>query len=289
MSENLDDEIEEYQKKAENSLENLALSINLYLVQQGIIENLVQQEVFKRAAEQVSVQQEVFKRAAQQVLISSFLPALDFREILDSFSHLTVPEFMEEDEWKKFEYNWLGFLTVSELRVLYEEWKNGKDDIIRDFFFRMFDDKEKVERLMEKLSGNVLFDSRMHIISDALDSHVSGKYSLSIPILIAQIDGIFIEAHKDVLKNEKGKSVDYCKECGHPYPVSPNAKRISKKLEELNDHFTYIPGFLRFIEKEYNDRSKILHGLSKDYPCRDHSTKLILALYELRQALGRSE
>ena len=256
--------------RSKDDLENLPFSINLTLLQQKIIEKMVQ----------FTLTQDAIEKMVQQIPIPSILPALNFKEILDSFSHLKMPEFMGEDEWKKFEYNWLGFLTLTELKGLYEEWKNGKEDEIRDFFFTMFDSKEKIEKLMEKLSGNALFDSRMSIIKDALESHVSGKYSLSIPVLIAQIDGIFIEAHKDILKNDEGKCVDYCKKCRHPYPISPTASRISRKLEGSNGQSTYIPDFLKFIRKEYDIRSKILHGLDKDYPNRDHSTKLILALYE---------
>jgi hypothetical protein len=255
---------------------------------QEFFENLNQQilrsqEFFENLNQQILRSQEFFENLNQQAFIPFILPALNFKEILDYFSHIKMPEFMDEDEWKKFGYNWLGFLTISELEMLYKEWKNGKEDEIRDYFFRMFDSKEKIKILMKKLSGNELFDSRELIIRDALEAHVNGKYSLSIPVLLAQIDGIFIEAHKDILKNDEGKSVDYCKECGHPYPISPTASRISKKLEESNDQFIYNPDFLKFVRKEYSRRSKILHGLSKDYPNKDHSTKLILALYELRQ------
>lgn len=280
ISENPDKEVTKHQDRVKDDLENFPLSISLPLIQQGAVESLMQQLLLFQVA---------FENLKQQILILSVLPALSFKEILDSFSHIKMPEFMGEDEWKKFEYNWLGFLTISELKVLYKEWKNGKEDEIKDFFFRMFDSKKKIKILMKKLSGNGLFDSRKHIIKDALEAHVSGKYSLSIPVLVAQIDGIFIEAHKDILKNEEGKSVSYCKECGHPYGISPTASRISRKLEESNDQFIYNPDFLKFVKEEYGPRSKILHGLSKDYPNKDHSTKLILALYELRQTLGRYE
>ncbi|MCJ7816620.1 MAG: hypothetical protein MUP55_02070 [Candidatus Aenigmarchaeota archaeon] len=299
------EEVIEFQKRLQYSMNNFAsayersvLSISSMVDSANTGLAIAQQyaESLERAQKIIIAHQQMvganIKRIQEITESFSILPKLailqpwtmqifNYKGILDALSLLSKPEFMEEPEWKKFEYNWLGFLTIPEIKDFYQKWKEGKENEIREYFFRMFDSQEKIENLLGKLSGNKIFDERMIIIRDALEAHMKGKFTLSIPVLFSQIDGIFIESHKDIECYSAP-----CPQCNHTEKISPNAKQISRKLLEKAGQSRYIAEFLEFVIEKYGPRSEILHGLSKDYADRDLSTKLILALYELRLTMN---
>jgi len=226
--------------------------------------------------------QEKFVKQAEYV--TKFIKAIDFAPLVSqslSYSQIASSilesmKFRDEDEFKKFEYNWLGFLTLPEIKDFYKKWQAGKENDVRDFFFEMFNSEEKIDVLIEKFNKNEFFSQRIPIIKSALRAHLRGEYELSIPVLWTQFDGIFIKAKKDAVKD---KYITICDECGAKKAISPNAKTIAKELAKEKG---FLKEFLEFVIDEYNKkRSKILHGLEINYMNKDDSVKLILALYEL--------
>ena len=116
--------------------------------------------------------------------------------ILDTISKSF--SFTTEEEFKKFEYNWAGFLTIPELRKLYDLWKKGEKAKVKDFFYQWFSNEQKVDNLIEDFNKNDAFKPRMRILKKALKAHINSDYELSIPIILSQIDGIFIDKHKNL-------------------------------------------------------------------------------------------
>ncbi len=189
-------------------------------------------------------------------------------------------DFTKEKEFSKFEYNWAGFLTLKELEKLYELWKKGETEKVKGFFYEWFSDKGKLDALIHDLGKNKLFTPRMHILEKALSAHLDSKYELSIPILLSQIDGIFIERHKDL--DEKIHAHPKCKSCGKKITINLplTASNISKHI--LGKQNNYLPYFLEHIIDTFeNLRNDILHGKKLDYADKDLSTKLIITLLEL--------
>jgi len=189
-------------------------------------------------------------------------------------------KFTNEKDFKEFEYNWAGSLTIPELRELYQLWKKGEKEKVKDFFYEWFSDKEKIDNLIKDLNQNKIFAPRMHILSKALKAHLNSDYELSIPIILSQIDGIFIEKHKDL--EGKISFTSTCKECGTTLKSKAHltANNISRHI--LNKENEYLPFFLEHIIDTFeNLRNEILHGKKLDYPNKDLSTKLILTLLEL--------
>ena len=189
-------------------------------------------------------------------------------------------DFTKEDEFKKFEYNWAGFLTVDEIKVLYDLWKGGKEEEVKDFFFIWFSGKEKLETVIRKFESNDLFKPRVTIITKALEAHRKGDYELSVPILLAQIDGVFIEKHKDLM--EVITSSVKCNKCGNivKSKIPINANNISSYLASKENK--YLDNFLDYIHQTFREvRHDIMHGKKLDYADKDLSTKLIATLFHM--------
>lgn len=210
-----------------------------------------------------------------------YLPTFNFIDIAKGFEEITP--FWEEDEYKAFEYNWLDFCPSDVIFKLYQEYKKGNEDKVKEYFIKMFQNKGNIEKLKDKFQGEDLFLSRIDIIGDALDAHLDGKYTLSIPILLSQIDGIIIKKFGYILK---GKYKGTCPTCGKSKSPMPNAKNIALELlKELDSDES--SNYLEFIKKDYNEhRIPILHGRKIDYADSHYSTKLILALYRLFEFLN---
>ena len=188
--------------------------------------------------------------------------------------------FTDDEEFKKFEYNWVGFLTIPEIKRLYGLWKKGEKDKVKDFFYQWFSDEKKIDDLINDFNKNDIFKPRMHILEKALKAHLNSDYELSIPIILSQIDGIFIEKHKDLAG--KISHNNRCQNCGAKMktPALLTANNISMYL--LNKENKYLPFYLKHIIYIFsNFRNDILHGKKLDYPDKDLSTKLILTLIEL--------
>lgn len=225
---------------------------------------------------------EAVSKCYKAILLPFTLSNFTYTEILRSLTKITP--FWEEDEYKSFEYNWLGLTPYNLMKKLYEEYKKGNEEEVKKFFFKMLNKRSNIEKIKNNLKKSDIFKSRLDIIEDALDAHLDGKYTLSIPILLSQIDGIMIKELGDILKGKyKGKK---CPECGRYFSPIPNAKNIA--LELLNElDWENSSYYLKFIKNDYNkNRIPIVHGLKTDYPDPHYSTKLILVLYKLFELLN---
>lgn len=199
-----------------------------------------------------------------------------WNEIVDSLSKTFG--FTREEEFKQFEYNWVRILSAPKLRTLYYAFKNGDEESIKQYFYEWFSDENMIEKLIQDLGDNEIFVPRMHIISKALKAHLNSDYELSIPIMLAQIDGIFIEKYKEL--DGKITYSKKCPECGTKIKREEplNARNISQHILQKED----TPYFHKHIINMFaNLRNDILHGKNLNYPNKDISTKLIVTLLEL--------
>lgn len=202
----------------------------------------------------------------------------NFEGLFDSMSELF--EFTDDGEFKNFEYNWAGFLTIPKIKELYGLWKKDEKDKVKDFFYQWLSDKKEIDNLIEDFNKNDIFEPRMHILEKALKAHLNSDYELSIPIFLSQIDGIFIEKHKDL--DGKISFRNRCQKCGEDVKIKAplNAKNICNHI--LNKENEYLPFFLKHIIDTFDNlRNDIVHGKKLDYPDKDLSIKLILTLLEL--------
>ncbi|GEM_PF-5609391 len=185
-----------------------------------------------------------------------------------------ISKVFEEPEFKAFEYNWLIFLPIPSMLKLYKMHKNGKDEEIKQLLIQVCRAEEFLLNLNEEMKNSNISPMRIAIIKDAIDAHISKKYTLSIPVLLAQIEGILwdyaekmgIEYGADIItRNGKEKEIRSVK----------LLLKESKLAELMFEHL--VNYYLNSIyTKEF--RHGILHGRILDYGIEEKSATLILLL-----------
>lgn len=131
------------------------------------------------------------------------------------------------------------------------------------------------------------FPVRYKIISSAFDAHEEKKYELSIPVLLAQADGIFEELvgttfysnDEKKLKKIKKNLLKRLRENGHPASTTSFGYLLLKQLQEeslLHENYTEIE---KLKEQDPNlkplNRNTILHGRDVDYASEANSLRSI--------------
>ena len=166
---------------------------------------------------------------------------------------------------------------LSEIDHLLIEDPNGVSEWLCDFFRERLNDIE--QELVQA------YPDRKHLLQDAFEAHREGKYSLSVPVFLAQADGIFWEKsserkslfaygqRKDAVKEHASQISVYDSIYLYPLEISlplwkPKGNRRS--YNQLNRHV-------------------VLHGLSVDYDTEENSLKAVSLLSYLHWILNMNE
>jgi hypothetical protein len=149
---------------------------------------------------------------------------------------------------------------------------------------------------VETWKNHPLFASRMHIIKDALQAHCDGRYTLSVPALIPQIEGILSEyvlANNLVAKFGKIQQVYYAV-IGDVDDYGLSTWAIASTLLYQLQNSTYVfTDFENELKKSVNARKTtrhtVLHGITTKYNRPIHSLKAFLLLDAISalQELGK--
>lgn len=138
---------------------------------------------------------------------------------------------------------------------------------------------------VNKWTDHSLYTSRMDIILDALDAHCRGKYSLSVPTLLPQIEGILREyIHSNNLSAKFGKiKMVYETAIGDIGDYSLTTWKIAETLLFCLQNNTYIWSDFEIELKKSLTRRKVsrhtvLHGINPCYNRPIHSLKTFLIL-----------
>lgn len=128
--------------------------------------------------------------------------------------------------------------------------------------------RSRLEAVEQRLSR--AFPARKKIIAAALRAHRRREYELSIPVLLAQADGIAVECFGRQLFKRKGKTLEehlktvavdslqgiLLHPLASPAPISASQRERAKDFRGLNRH-------------------QVLHGESTDYPTEENGLKAI--------------
>jgi len=214
--------------------------------------------------------EETFKELGRISQVNLNLPKIPYiKEMDEAFKE--IAEFMKyknEKTYKDFELNWLSFLPVGTAKEIYEMHKEGRDEELWDMFKKTFGQKETIESLIAQFEESDIFKPRMQIIKDALNAHLEGKYTLSIPVLLTQVEGILW----DIANIKEGISFS-----------KKNSRTSSMKSVLTNTSLkNYLfPNFIDYYTKKIyqeNSRHGIMHGRSISYDSQEDSIKTILML-----------
>ena len=144
---------------------------------------------------------------------------------------------------------------------------------------------EKLKGAVATWETNPLFSSRMHIFRAALKAHCEGTYTLSVPALLPQIEGILNEYVKmNNLEAKLGKIEKvYNAVIGDldEYPLTSWAIANTLLYQLQTNTFTFTDFEIEFRKSANNrktTRHTVLHGIAIDYNKPIHSLKAFVLL-----------
>jgi hypothetical protein len=177
---------------------------------------------------------------------------------------------------KDHDFYYFGLMTVGQSQVLREKLQNNT--LTKSDFFEAYKItcvKESMLRFLDSCCDELEFiGKRKQILTDAFNAHFEGKYSLSIPTLFTQLEGI-IRDYGNIPNRDNVK------------PVIPTDIWERKLLFHVKDDAMYYNGFIQKLfagsgnADDFN-RNPILHGFNIDYISEEHSLLLILSILEIR-------
>ncbi len=134
-------------------------------------------------------------------------------------------------------------------------FKEGRVDEAEKALCNYFE--SRIDEIEEGLSNK--FKHRKNIISEAFEAHRAGKYTLSIPALFAQTDGI-------------------CKDIFDRCLFSSGKKAFSASSVEQITNDTLLAAVLSPLDEKLpviKHRNLVMHGLSQNYGTKINSLKVI--------------
>jgi len=193
--------------------------------------------------------------------IQKMMANIDFEKIAK------LKERLDNIEKSDFEYKWLRSITIPFVNELMERYEKGGNWEVNDFLIELFKDEGNINSFKEWLKNQPTYEERKPIIDDCLQAHLDKKFTLSIPTLLTQCDGIMINKVVEKAKYT-GREADFV-----------NMKKVAKDGKiPMNQHFSE-----HLIDIYDTKRLGILHGKDIDYykNGEELSVKAIWTLFEI--------
>lgn len=187
-------------------------------------------------------------------------------------SHQDFPKMLRPIDRKFMEVGWPPSmrLTLQKLIGLATGDQRTSKAQIEEYLLERFN-ADTFSEMLTDWAGNRVFTDRIHILTDAISAHNDGKFTLSIPVLLAQCEGII--ASIAGLTGRKTHS-----------DIVSEIEKLSKNVV-LSESFinTITNSFLdqfKFGQNEFYvyGRNSILHGANLRYATRKNSLKAILLI-----------
>jgi len=195
-------------------------------------------------------QREAYAQAA------STLGDINFDEIVESVNELEASDF---------EFKWVDFLVVGLRDELYEIYQEKGEEQVVSVLSDLLDD-EDLDAILSQVDSRYLRGERENLLRDAISAHNEGRYGLSIPTGLTQIDGAIIEAATDLGIWELDDEVTGTR-------VVAKGEGSHQHISEFRDPFRDL--YPRLMGRG-SPRSKILHGIRTDFVDDEAlSTKMI--------------
>lgn len=167
-------------------------------------------------------------------------------------------------------------IPITFIRLLNTMYQDLDQEAFRAFAAKEITDlydKKGINRICARWSGKRGIVKSLRFLKEALAAHNGKKYDLSVPMLIAQIEGVMVKINSS--RTNDGLE-----------PETFNAyidSLFSRKNEYLPLKGMIIDGICRnfkWHDKTLSclSRHAMLHGTRTDYGCHENSLKLILIL-----------
>ena len=229
----------------------------------------------------------------QKILIADFSAIrLSFEKIIPSgiFSELIKYVQENEDAAEAFERaGWPIAPSMSKELItrVVELHKQGKtryaNAVILGYYHR--ENKRNLKSMVDGWRIHPLFMKRMQIIDAVLKAHCDGNYTVSIPTLLPQVEGVLNDfVISNGLKVKLGKIADvYAAVIGDPQDHDFSNWAIVQTLlsllqSNLYAYTSFEDELAKPTKKRKINRHTILHGISTDYNKPSDSLKLFVTL-----------
>jgi hypothetical protein len=142
--------------------------------------------------------------------------------------------------------------------------------------YRRFATRKVVEGLLQDACENLEpFTGRREILMDAVAVHFEKRYSVTVPVLFAQMEGIL----------RKIGGLEHWETMRPTIPRDIWGNRLLFSLgDNASDFNAFISGLYKGQETGFN-RNAVLHGFNLDYQTEENSLILLLCLLEIRTFL----
>lgn len=190
--------------------------------------------------------------------------------LLDALEPIAnLAEQYREIEESDFEFKWLSNVKHAAFMQLYREYCDEGNDAAAELLAAQLRDEEGIEGFKEYFLSFDEYDERRVIIEEALDAHSEGRYALSIPTLLTQLDGIFIDLALDIGLWRPDHDVT-------GVAVVNKGEGSPRHISEIDEEFRNY-----YSSRLWPNRVEILHGKRTDYADDELlSAKLIWLLFQ---------
>ena len=169
-------------------------------------------------------------------------------------------------------------ITVGDLEIAYKSLQQGtlsKQQLLDAC--KKIARREPITELIEDACNTFgSFSGRLKILSDAVDAHFDGEYTLSVPTLFAQLEGILRKIgelnHKDTFRPTIKR--DIC-----------NNRLLFGVGDSAQDFNAFISKLYEGQKNDDFNRNPVLHGTNLTYDTEEYSLILILSILEIRTFL----
>ena len=166
-------------------------------------------------------------------------------------------------------------------------------EIITETFFKYFEEDQwnVLREIVGSWETHPYFKNRMPILRDALEAHIEGKYTLTVPTLLTQVEGVA----SSILKKTAGHTVDIMKNVVKNIDYGEFLQAALKDI--LIDFITSLAGYATIkpeyftpekfsellkakgqLESQVMNRHAILHGVQINYASKENSLRAFLLL-----------
>lgn len=128
---------------------------------------------------------------------------------------------------------------------------------------------ERLRNLLDEWKDNPLIERRYSIIRDAVEAHIAGLYTLSVPVLMAQIEGFMwsVDTGTEWINQRKLKQLFTSPMFG--IYKSPMERFVNTLLAQFRRDEQAFPNL---------NRNAVLHGIDTSYSTILNSLQLIIIL-----------
>jgi len=196
---------------------------------------------------------------------------------------------------------WLAPSMIELCEQITQLHYEGKKQVIPSIISRHYkkNDWAVLKKAVNNWKNNRFFRPRMGIVLDALDAHIDGKYTLSVPALLPHIEGIALDIIKKYDIPKLDKPLIFTKDTYDSNGVVTSPSRVFAQVAATFsfEEFIAIESFLYYLERTLYfsphgirkglktlkkesqlNRHAILHGVQIKYATPMNSLRCFLAL-----------